>query len=107
MEIGDEVYIHGYIDEIRQDIIIIKNDGGYFGTVEDEIISYQKRAYDTKAKLSRKDDINMNGIERTISLDLDGTTVYFNMTQYAYENEYEFLDRAREYVSKYMVVDIA
>ena len=49
----------------------------------------------------------MNGIERTISLDLDGTTVYFNMTQYAYENEYEFLDRAREYVSRYMVVDIA
>ena len=106
MEIGDEVYVHGYIDEIRQDVIIIKNDGGYFGTVEDEIVSC-KRAYGAKAELSRKDDINMNGIERTISLNLDGTTVYFNMTQYAYENEYEFLDRAREYVSKYMVVDIA
>lgn len=47
----------------------------------------------------------MNSVERTVKLDLDGTTVYFNMTQYAYENEYEFLDRAREYVSRYMVVE--
>ena len=37
MKIGDEVYIHGYIDEIRKDTIIIKNDGGYFGTVECEV----------------------------------------------------------------------
>lgn len=37
MKIGDEVYIHGYIDEIRKDTIIIKNNGGYFGTILDEI----------------------------------------------------------------------
>lgn len=37
-KIGDEVYIHGYIDEIRKDNIIIRNNGGYFGTVENEII---------------------------------------------------------------------
>lgn len=37
MKIGDEVYIHGYVDEIRKDTIIIKNEGGYFGTVKDEI----------------------------------------------------------------------
>ena len=37
MKIGDEVYIHGYIDEIRNDVIIIKNQGGYFGTVKEEI----------------------------------------------------------------------
>lgn len=37
MKIGDEVYIHGYIDEIRPGTIIIRNDGGYFGTIEDEI----------------------------------------------------------------------
>lgn len=36
--IGDEVYIHGIIDEIRKDTIIIKNEGGYFGTVADEIM---------------------------------------------------------------------
>ena len=37
MKIGDEVYIHGYVDEIRQNVVIIRNDGGYFGTVEEEI----------------------------------------------------------------------
>ena len=39
MKIGDEIYVHGYIDEIRKDIVIIKNDGGYFGTVPSEIIT--------------------------------------------------------------------
>ena len=37
MKIGDEVFIHGYIDEIRKDTVIIQNDGGYFGTVQNEI----------------------------------------------------------------------
>lgn len=37
MKIGDEIYVHGYIDEIRKDTIIIRNEGGYFGTVEKEI----------------------------------------------------------------------
>ena len=37
MKIGDEVYVHGYIDEIRKDCIIIRNEYGYFGTSEDEI----------------------------------------------------------------------
>lgn len=41
MKIGDEVYIHGYIDEIRNDTVIIKNDGGYFGTVESEVVLNQ------------------------------------------------------------------
>ena len=39
MKIGDEVYIHGFVDEIRQNVIIIRNDGGYFGTVAEEITS--------------------------------------------------------------------
>lgn len=37
MKIGDIVYIRGTIDEIRKDVIIIKNKGGYFGTVSEEI----------------------------------------------------------------------
>lgn len=37
MKIGDEVYIHGYIDEIRKDTVIIRNEGGYFGTVRAEL----------------------------------------------------------------------
>lgn len=38
MKIGDVVYIHGYVDEIRKDTVIIRNDGGYFGTVPSEIV---------------------------------------------------------------------
>lgn len=37
MRIGDEVYVHGYVDEIRNDVVIIRNDGGYFGTARKEI----------------------------------------------------------------------
>ena len=42
MKIGDEVYVHGYIDEIRQDTIIIRNDGGYFGTVPSEVVDQEE-----------------------------------------------------------------
>ena len=38
MRIGDSVLIRGTIDEIRRDIVIIKNEGGYFGTVPEEIV---------------------------------------------------------------------
>ena len=43
MYIGDEVYVHGYIDEVRYDetgeisVVIIRNEGGYFGTAESEV----------------------------------------------------------------------
>ena len=36
LKIGQEVLIHGYVDEIRKDTVIIRNEGGYFGTVECE-----------------------------------------------------------------------
>lgn len=38
MKIGDTVFIHGYIDEIRKDTVIIRNKGGYFGTIPSEVI---------------------------------------------------------------------
>ena len=41
MKIGDEVYVHGYVDEIRKDVVIIRNEGGYFGTVAEEIKAEQ------------------------------------------------------------------
>ena len=37
MKIGEEVYVHGYIDEIRNGVIIIRNKGGYFGTEPEEV----------------------------------------------------------------------
>lgn len=43
MRIGDRVYVHGFIDEIRKDCIIIRNEGGYFGTIKSEIISASSR----------------------------------------------------------------
>jgi hypothetical protein len=42
MRIGDIVFVHGIIDEIRNDCIIIKNTGGYFGTSKDEIVHYSQ-----------------------------------------------------------------
>ena len=39
MKIGDECYVHGYVDEIRNDTIIIRNDGGYFGTAKPEVLT--------------------------------------------------------------------
>ena len=53
MKIGDEVYIHGYIDEIRPGTIIIRNDGGYFGTIKDEI--------KTKEELTHENEENRKG----------------------------------------------
>ena len=38
MKIGDKVLIIGTVDEIRKDTVIIRNEGGYFGTVKSEII---------------------------------------------------------------------
>ena len=39
MKIGDEAYVYGHIDEIRNDTIIIVNKGGYFGTVKSEVLT--------------------------------------------------------------------
>lgn len=44
MKIGDEVFVHGYVDEIRKDCIIIRNEGGYFGTSRGEIVSVEVKA---------------------------------------------------------------
>ena len=60
MRIGDEVYVHGYIDEIRYDdtkrvsTIIIRNDGGYFGTVPSEITADRK----TEPTISKMEQVD-------------------------------------------------
>ena len=38
MKIGDRIFVRGYIDEIRKDMVIIRNTGGYFGTIPSEVI---------------------------------------------------------------------
>lgn len=63
--IGDEVYIHGYIDEIRNDVIIIRNEGGYFGTSDREIFYYEEdeRGYGTMNEADRKTEPQRNMAE--------------------------------------------
>ena len=39
MKIGDRIFVRGYIDEIRKDTVIVRNDGGYFGTIPSEVIT--------------------------------------------------------------------
>lgn len=63
--IGDEVYIHGIIDEIRKDTIIIKNEGGYFGTISDEIMPSaqpERTEYipETKAVWTKRDCVDLS-----------------------------------------------
>lgn len=37
MKIGDRIFVRGYIDEIRKDTVVVRNDGGYFGTTWNEV----------------------------------------------------------------------
>lgn len=52
LKIGQEVLIHGYVDEIRKDTVIIRNEGGYFGTVECEVTDIEMSdTYDVLDKI--------------------------------------------------------
>lgn len=57
MHIGDEVFVHGYIDEIRNDTIIIRNVGGYFGTSRDEVFYYEEDEPQTSGVVWTEDAI--------------------------------------------------
>ena len=38
MKIGDKVFVFGTVDEIRKDVVIIRNNGGYFGAIKSDIV---------------------------------------------------------------------
>ncbi|MDY6296631.1 MAG: hypothetical protein SPL45_10095 [Schwartzia succinivorans] len=40
MKIGDRCFVHGYVDEIRKDTVIIRNKGGYFGKSAEKMCFY-------------------------------------------------------------------
>lgn len=44
-KIGDEVFVHGRINEIRGRTIIIENNGGYFGTDCSEVYAIPSCRY--------------------------------------------------------------
>ena len=76
MKIGDRVFIHGYVDEIRKETVIIRNKGGYFGTDKREIIvSYKDmepvvRCKDCKHSIINKHDKPLCAcVDRTVKLD--------------------------------------
>lgn len=54
MKIGDRCFVHGYIDEIRKDTVIIKNSGGYFGTDPGEVITVYDSAHPNWILASKK-----------------------------------------------------
>lgn len=54
MKIGDRCFVHGYVDEIRKDVVIIKNKGGYFGTDPGEVITVTDTAHPNWIPLSEK-----------------------------------------------------
>lgn len=45
MKIGDRCFVHGYVDEIRKDTVIVRNKGGYFGTDPGEVIVVNDMAH--------------------------------------------------------------
>ncbi len=45
MKIGDRCFVHGYVDEIRNDTIIVKNSGGLFGTARGEVVTVYNTAH--------------------------------------------------------------
>ena len=45
MKIGDRCFVHGYVDEIRKDTVIVRNNGGYFGTDPGEVIVVNDMAH--------------------------------------------------------------
>lgn len=57
MKIGDEVYVHGYVDEIRGDTIIIRNSCGYFGTDVHEVRQIDAREKEEAKELGMGDRI--------------------------------------------------
>ena len=71
MKIGDRVFVRGYIDEIRKDTVIIRNAGGYFGTIPSEVITGELPS--AQPEIVRCKDCLMHGICRfEQGLGLDG-----------------------------------
>lgn len=86
MKIGDEIYIHGYVSEIRKDIIIVENGGGYFGSIPTEIVTTDE-VVDLTEVVAMLDDIKAE------------------IEQYLFENEFgsEYRKEIAQIIDKYKV----
>lgn len=54
MKIGDRCFVHGHVDEIRKDTVIVRNKGGYFGTDPGEVIVVNDMAHPNWVPCSEK-----------------------------------------------------
>ena len=54
-KIGDRIFVRGYVDEIRKDTVIVRNDGGYFGTILSEVTGELPSAQETHEERTEKD----------------------------------------------------
>jgi len=79
MKIGDEVYVHGYIDEIRNDVIIIRNEGGYFGTVPSEVIEKEE----TLQNLTKPNKSDLISRQAAIEAICEDGTMFERQGQYS------------------------
>ena len=97
-KIGEEVYIHGYIDEIRKDIVIIRNEGGYFGTVPNELKALEQEPCEDA--ISRKAVVKVvdEHTREDGTLDDDITVILEKIPSVNPKQETvtEFADRCRE-----------
>ena len=59
MKIGDRIFVRGYIDEIRKDTVIVRNDGGYFGTIPSEVITGELPSAQPEQRLSCKNCVHL------------------------------------------------
>ena len=76
MTLGDRVYVLGYIDEIRKDVVIIRNSSGYFGTEKHNVFVIEGvKEREAKNKLVRCKDCAyyLHGA-------CDNNDIYMNMT---------------------------
>lgn len=54
MKIGDRCFVHGYVDEIRKDTVIIRNKGGYFGKSAEKMCFYKKTLYAKQSEIQQQ-----------------------------------------------------
>ncbi len=92
MKIGDRCFVHGYVDEIRKDTVIIRNKGGYFGTDPGEVITVYDTAHPNWIPCSEQ--LPEKGNEVLVCYDFKGYrsvligTLYGDGKFHGYDDEY-------------------
>lgn len=101
MKIGDRVFVRGYIDEIRKDTVIIRNNGGYFGTIPSEVRTGDlpsvqpetaKRIAETAQNVSDEDLISRKAAIDAIRASTSKYTGFMEMEMYTDDDAVEAIE---------------